>query len=393
MNGMKRLMVFLGLVALAGAPLFGGGVYKALVEGVTYRYSFAGMTTVCLGVENADAVTEIAIGLGVVGDVVIGEGARLTVGGFDLRRPSVVSVGGTLLAEADSSFQVYGGPTNATTITLQTGGGRVSVLGEIRLAAGATMTFFPHLVTEDYHSFGRLGPVVLDVGTLDLAEGASIVSHAGSSLRTLDHRGKSDHSDFCAGGGHGGVGGESGAGNAGGQTYGNPFAPVLPGYFGREIANFGGGVIRIVADSVRLAGTIDVTPLYYGQRYEQGGGSGGSIWITANQWSVAPTAVLRARGQKAEPLWGTGNHSCGGGGGGRIALGRNLTDEDIDSLYATGDVVRRVVKKDLLTTPVGFIRGTIDVSGGDPSNAGKIGGTGTAWLLDATPSGTILLLR
>ncbi|QLY26674.1 hypothetical protein [Bdellovibrio sp. KM01] len=122
------------------------------------------------------------------------------------------------------------------------------------------------------------------------------------------------------GGGHGGAG-AAGTGGAGGATIGTNLEPITSGSgggtntAGRGFGGNGGGVLRLIIANNLTIGTggnlnADGGPfvVQYG-----GGGSGGSIWITAKNISSVTTGIT-AKG-------GNGDSSVGGGGGGgRIAV-------------------------------------------------------------------------
>ncbi|HMS55378.1 MAG TPA: hypothetical protein PKA27_08245, partial [Fimbriimonadaceae bacterium] len=121
-------------------------------------------------------------------------------------------------------------------------------------------------------------------------------------------------------GGGGGYGGRGGWGNgtwpigdspSGGPCYGSVTEPMAVGSGGGGTnGGAGGGSINLL-----IGGTLQVDGVVAsdGQGHlvndGSGGGSGGSIWITAS--TLAGSGIIRANG-------GTGSY--GGGGGGRIAL-------------------------------------------------------------------------
>jgi hypothetical protein len=119
-----------------------------------------------------------------------------------------------------------------------------------------------------------------------------------------------------SGAGHGGMGGMSSSNAVGGVCYGSFDQPVdLGSAGGLSYAGFGGpggGAVKLVAGGVV---TIDGAILANGAdgtNSRSGGGSGGSIWITAQ--SLTGSGTISANGGAGEPTHG------GGGGGGRIAI-------------------------------------------------------------------------
>ena len=121
-----------------------------------------------------------------------------------------------------------------------------------------------------------------------------------------------------SGGGYGGNGGGSGGSvaTAGGNNYGLATQPTLAGSGAGSFSTTlyggaGGGGVRLnVTGTLQVDGRISATggaaisPNF-------GGGSGGSVWLTAA--TLAGAGVVSANG-------GAGNGLGGGGGGGRIAL-------------------------------------------------------------------------
>lgn len=121
-----------------------------------------------------------------------------------------------------------------------------------------------------------------------------------------------------SGGGYGGSGGSSGGTQpvAGGTSYGSATAPNTAGSGAGAngttyLGGAGGGCIQLnvtgtlqVDGRISAAGGAAISPNF-------GGGSGGSIWLTAA--TLAGAGVIAANG-------GAGNGLGGGGGGGRIAL-------------------------------------------------------------------------
>ncbi len=134
-------------------------------------------------------------------------------------------------------------------------------------------------------------------------------------------------------GGYGAAGAGGGSAN-GGNSYGSIVAPVDPGSGGAgttsaQYGGSGGGTIRLnvvgilsVGGRVSANGTEGLAP-------GAGGGSGGSIWITAG--SLTGSGIIAADG-------GRGNGWGGGGGGGRIALelGQNAFSGQVSAAGGQG---------------------------------------------------------
>ena len=147
------------------------------------------------------------------------------------------------------------------------------------------------------------------------------------------------------GAGHGGLGGFSHQNGdlrtvmfRGGQTYGSATQPTNCGSGGHLSnggaddnfnQNSGGGAVKLaVAGTVQVDGAISANSSR-NIAYYDGFGSGGSVWITAQQ--LAGVGVISADGGYA----GSDLASSGGGGGGRIAL--YLTNNNFSGVVrATG---------------------------------------------------------
>ena len=119
----------------------------------------------------------------------------------------------------------------------------------------------------------------------------------------------------AAGGGHGGPGGNSYGGLAGGVSYDDLLAPTVWGSGGGSMENggsrggAGGGWVRLrVGGVLTVAGQLTAN----GENMWASGGAGGSIQVTAG--TLAGSGSITANGGSA------GHAQSGGGGGGRIAL-------------------------------------------------------------------------
>ena len=120
------------------------------------------------------------------------------------------------------------------------------------------------------------------------------------------------------------------------HAYGFRLAPIHPGaangnYQSNDnYTSRGGGLVRIHAAEMSIAGQIFAdagAPTVTGTLF--GGASGGGIWLTADSFDFANTAVLSAKG---------GNSSYDSpGGGGRIAIGEGMLSENIATLAETGE--------------------------------------------------------
>ena len=354
----------------------------------------------------ADAnVSEYAVVLNVLGDVVMKGASSLAVGGFNMLRKTVFYVGGDLTLEDTSTLAVYPGFPSAATAAEPTleehiaGGARLDVIGNLTVSSGAKLQLHNHHTSNS--GCATLLPVIVTAKKVTVEEGATVESLLGGEFRQAQMRSLSDNNsdNNVRGGGHGGIGG-GGDGTAttqgGYRSYDNMYAPLYPGAYGRVNSGVGGGTIRIHADFVKIAGVLDVSSkIILNSGYEMGGSAGGSIWITSRgAIQVLETAELLARGQ--DGLIKKGNSTGrGGGAGGRIALCRNISDEKLHDLYATGDT-EKTKKFDIadeeVRSSVNF-SGSIDVSGGLPVLSGQAGGVGTAYLLDGREVGFSVIIR
>ncbi|WP_413585216.1 hypothetical protein [Bdellovibrio sp. HCB274] len=157
---------------------------------------------------------------------------------------------------------------------------------------------------------------------ITIAPSAKVSSIDGGIAGTGDRPGASDSGTAGGGGGgHGGAGGGGYGSTSGGGTIGSATAPIALGSgggsntSGRGHGGSGGGALRfIISNSLTIGagGNLNADGSSYIVGYG-GGGSGGSIWITAkNVFSV--TSGISAKGGNGDPAKG------GGGGGGRIAI-------------------------------------------------------------------------
>ncbi len=119
-----------------------------------------------------------------------------------------------------------------------------------------------------------------------------------------------------SGAGYGGSGGMSSSNAIGGGTYGSFIQPTAPGSGGGAsyagTGGIGGGVVQLAVGGDVIINGMILANGANGTNSRSGGGSGGSIWITAHQ--LSGSGAITANGGAGEPIHG------GGGGGGRIAI-------------------------------------------------------------------------
>jgi hypothetical protein len=167
------------------------------------------------------------------------------------------------------------------------------------------------------HSNGTsivVGTILIDVQTGDFNLFGTINTD-GRGYANSEGPGQGQDGDSSGGGGYGGRGGNGQSGRSGGSTYGSESEPNNLGsgaghYNG---GGQGGGAVKlIVAGVLTINGTVNANGAI--GETKVGGGSGGSIWLIANE--LAGTGSLYANGGRSANSTSDG----GGGGGGRIAL-------------------------------------------------------------------------
>ena len=115
------------------------------------------------------------------------------------------------------------------------------------------------------------------------------------------------------------------------------------------LAGPNGGQAETLTLDGRVVGAANVGQQFTGGRYfwgrpsavdYNGGGSGGSIWLTRIRYRTSATSVTRADG-------GANNNNESGGGGGRICIANGLRASQIAELYTTGAASGRHTVVDL----------------------------------------------
>ena len=337
--------------------------------------------------ENQLPLTGVAFDEGALvvhGDLELTQSAQLGAGGTDQGYAISLAVGGDLRLSDTASLAIYGGPTNQLFNWL-TGTASVRVGGELLVQSNCWI--YP--ASDRYTG----GSPRFDVNRLHVEAGAGFdaTERGFDGLKERDPetlapgRGYS----FNYGGGYGGLGGALERPTVFGQTYGFATAPIYPGscngnYTDANYYKRGGGLVRVhAAGTVVLGGSLIAngpSSTYYG------GPSGGGIWITAARFRFKPGSLLHARGGKS-------NYDYSGGGGGRIALGINLTEEDLVQLAATGLPVSRVEAYDAPAFHARYGGVSVDVTPVTVRTDEKSAQPGTFVLLDATRHGSLLMLR
>ena len=398
-------MVAAGSLAIGnGANLSIFGAVSDFFHSVTTASLTYSSTTT--GGRNApDFTTPDPLMISVAGDFSLADGAKVSLGGFGQFCPSTLYVGGNFSLAENAKFAIYPGRTNGVDVTRATGGARAFVLGATTIAANATV--FSHGVLPRLtETKGDMAPAIWDIGALTVEAGGAIVSYTGNSQYGTDLGSAKDNGvgGQWYGAGHGGVGGSGSSATGasatlnqtGGASYDNPYAPLLPGRYGRYTM-VGGGVVRIYATDVVLDGTLDASATIRLNNYEAGGSSGGSVLLFADTFKSGATARLVSRGKEGYPLNNGTSHNCGGGAGGRVAVVVGADAAAKAELLATGDTTSRSVQRINLLEPQTRYKGTVDVSGAAGSNVAAtgagVGGEGTAWMLRFVRPSTVIFVQ
>lgn len=253
--------------------------------------------------------------LKVAGDLVLSDTAELSVASGPLVGDQYTFATGSGFVTVGGTFEIKDAAKFVPCCDQYTGGGVVTTADKFVLASGASVA----AISKGYAWFADRTPN-------SCALGSPTGSKANNGWWGASYGGQGDT-----------YGGGTGVrGNTGVEPYGFANAPVHPGSHKFNEQNkdndprAGGGNVRIHAVRVSLAGKIDVTTTPV---VTSGAPSGGGIWITASkQLEVGTSTQLLAKG--GDSAW-FGNAN---GGGGRIAFGLRLTDEEIAALAATGEL-------------------------------------------------------
>ena len=355
-----------------------------------------------------------AVSLLIKGDLKIESGSQLAVGGqnwcdtannyYDyLSSPyrSDVRIGGNVTIEGSGSkMLVCAGPIDEN-FTPQTGCGFLTVEGCLAIASGSSL----YLASEGYTG----GSVFVRAASVDLAEGGAInadcrgfTGQKQANQNYLSTQAPGLGYGTAKGGGYGGPG-YIGSWNVAkcpegyGSTYGNAIAPLLPGSPSGmngnpnyRMAAAGGGLVRVRAASMNLAGTVTangdreylVNSTGGVEKYGYGA-SGGGIWLTTSTkaLTIAPTASLLAKG-------GNANFDAAHGGGGRIAITKNINDETEKYMAENGAFPKKRRVRDIDQFHEAYPGVTVDVS-----SPGGEANKGTFAYVDGTDYGLCIILR
>lgn len=354
--------------------------------------------------QTADAIdteTTTPWALRVTGAMSVVGTAQFAIGGR-IGEAEAVLEAGSLALSGSAAAAVYSGRRGPSDdpATFREGGAKVVVAGEMTLGGKSVLGLFCHPESG--------APVVISAGTFTLGATAKVDADGnGFGRRAAYTAGGTWAPRFfgpgyvlCGytanrnGASYGGEGGGILSAGAESRVYGWAAAPFMPGSPAHNILTtderyFGGGAVRIDARMLTINGTITACGADGKSSTENGGGaSGGAIWLTGNRIEIGSGAQLLAKGGNSTGY----EYSCGGGGG-RIAIGRKLTSDQIDRLYV-GDLPVSVEVTPLSGLPE--YAGRFSVKGGtahqQADRSGIAGTDGSAVFVNAK-SGLVIMIR
>ena len=299
-----------------------------------------------------------------------------------------LAVAGDLALSGTASLQVFGGPVEGA-FTFASGCSFIDVGGALTLDDTAMLGLHSDYLTG--------GSVKVSAGSVAVGETAAIEANQ-KGYMWLDPAtppaapGIGYNYNYAAS--HGGDGGRADD-NYIAPTYGWRLSPVEPGSpngcYSSTYSNIkrGGGLVRIHArDAISIDGTVSADANQVdSSNYEFGGASGGGIWLTARDFAFGPAASLTARG-------GFSDYASNGGGG-RIALGHQLSEAQIAEFAASGDAgipAGRELGEENFRAAFANQTMTVDVGSAVKSGA-NANRPGTFVFLDGKMYRTMLILR
>ena len=302
---------------------------------------------------------------------------------------------------AGASVTIYGGFNDALVNSrdpsvwrnygaIATAGGAMTVNGTLALR-GDAVSGSPTKVTADTLRVGPAGSVNANSGGFGWRTFGGIdTCYAPGGVAGNNYTGG------AYGGWGGGYNTPAGYGNK--RTYGDPLRPFMAGSNGGHGDGYlqngnnngrrGGGALRIeVKGNIRNDGRISAN----GATLGTGAGAGGSLWISCARYRTGADSVTSADGGS------TGSGNGGSGGGGRVLVCERLSAEQIEALYATGEVPRGSITAFEVTAENAsqFVGGTISAAGGinTQTNPYFSGTDGTVRWLRGPEAGTMLILQ
>jgi len=206
--------------------------------------------------------------------------------------------------DLDSRITISGNVTLAPAYTITNwtlalnNGSNVKNLQNLTIGDGGILTHSPNYDTKTYWLDLSLNKLTILAGGSVNVSGMGYYPGQGPGTGSGDRRG----------GSYGGKGGDSIDYGTSGPTYGSYLEPTDLGSGGYSSGGLGGGAVKINASIIEIIGRIISNGASTTTPYA-GGGSGGSIWLIAN--NITGTGNISANG---------GDADIGGGGGGRIAI-------------------------------------------------------------------------
>ena len=321
-------------------------------------------------------------------DLRIAGSAQLAVGCQDQDYHASVDVGGNLSLDGAAKLLVAGGPVGGD-FDFVRGAGSVDVGGAFRVLGASVV--YPK--SEQYTG----GSVVFRADRFVLGTNAA-VDAVSAGFRRIPGRSPLSLApgvgfSYTVGGGYGGTGYGRENNPDYGKAYGFGYAPIHPGSSGGDYGadsvgdpyvTGGGGLVRIHARSMDIAGTIDASAAPAPDT--RSSSSGGGVWLVSRfAPKFADTASLRVRGGCRCTQVGKA------GGGGRIAIGIHLSDAQVRSLETSGTMDRLARLDATADWLAAHPNVAIDLADGEGETTGEH--AGTFRVLDATSRATTLILR
>ncbi len=334
---------------------FPGGYLWAMVDG---DLTIGGLGYLCMGAQFQRAYTQLTVD----GNLTIGEGALvMNAGSVDMGVPRAVNTSYYIL-EFDSLAQFYQGDNF------------LKVAGKTTIETGGA------LVPGNDYTTGYA--VWLNMGDVEIKEGGEInVIKRGYAASGGEYKVNGKTATGCPigtytfdaynGASHGGL---AGLKNVGGQysteypVYDYEYTPLYPGMGSQNYA--GGGTVRLDAENLIVSGSILADGINkWGTFGGKGGSAGGSIFINCQSFELGDNAIITAKGGNGQATYSSG------GGGGRIAIGVELTAEQREAIYATKGADLAGIKVSQLTDA---FPGRVSVEGGENLQYHGGGQEGTA---------------
>lgn len=211
-------------------------------------------------------------------------------------------------------------PTASVTPT-STPFGPLSLAGSMTLTAGTYYFTSIHILSGGNLHIVGTSAVDLEVGGNVLLDSGALIDGTANGYGSTSGPGYVGAFGYYAtvGAGHGGPGGADAYSSAVGPTYDNANAPVIPG---SGTSGSGGAalVVHASGDAI-LNGSIRMDAFTDTSLCGGGGGSGGAVYITAQ--NISGTGSISANGSPGGDCpvsGGSDNNGGGGGGGGRVNL-------------------------------------------------------------------------